>query len=146
MSGASPGNKGKRGERELMKQLNKQFGGPLVERTGYQQSRKQGGFDLTMPNCSIEVKRYAKIKDGHIRAFWDETVEQSKEFGTVGVLAYREDNQAWRFVVPGSFNDENGTLQLIPELKYTWTLWIDGFTTWYLSTLAGDRTNLRVVR
>lgn len=141
MSGAAPGNKGKKGERELAKMLNAHLG-DIVERTGYQQSRKQGGFDLTMPNCSIEVKRYHTIKDGHINAFWQETVDQSREFGTVGVLAYREDNQQWRIVVPGSYHDETGTLRLLPELKNTWTLYIDGFVTWYLSTLAPERINV----
>ncbi len=137
MSGRKPQNKGKRGERELASTLNAMLGGEIVERTGHQQA-KVGGFDLTMPNCAIEVKRYAVIKDGHIAAFWKETIKQSKEFGTVGVLAYREDNQAWRVMVPGSYS-EGAKLILVPDQKFAWTLTIDGFLIWYRSTLAAEQ-------
>lgn len=140
MSGRSSQNKGKRGERELSRELAKL--GIDVERTGYQQA-KNGGFDLTMPNCAIEVKRYSSIRDGHISVFWKQTVAQSKEFGTVGVLAYREDNQAWRVMVPGSYHNDKGVLTLIPDQKYAWTLTVDGFVVWYKSTLANDGEHVR---
>lgn len=140
MSGKAPQTKGKTGERELARILrdllapeseNPNF---FVERTGHQQAHV-GGFDILIPKLGIEVKRAKRVSDGLVKAWWEETVIQSASAGKIGVLAYRQDNQTWKVVVPGHHIDENGRTQLHSFLELTETLFLPGFFRWYLMHL-----------
>jgi hypothetical protein len=133
--------KGEAGERELRAEL-RQHLGEICERTGYQQAHR-GGWDLTLPNLGVEVKRHARIRDGDVRAFWEQVCEQMSDHGVVGVLAYREDHQRWRFVVPALVHDGKH-LAVRPDLDYAQTYFTPGFCDWYRVVVQPEPEELRL--
>ncbi len=148
MSGNHSRNKGATGEREFARILRDSLAPELddqffyVEREGMKQAGKDehGGakWDILIPKLGIEVKRKRVVKDGDVRAWWEETVAQSAATGKLGILAYRGDQQVWRVMVPGSHKDDQGRLQLHSFLELTTTFYLPGFFRWYLMTMAGD--------
>jgi len=123
--------KGADGEREVARELRMLIG--EADRSGFQQAFR-GGFDVMLPHCAIEVKRYAKLTDGMIEVFWKETEDQARQFRLLGVLAYRGDRQKWRYAVPMV---EIGKSRL--KVDYSWHrsmhLFSEGFVWWYESWL-----------
>ena len=97
-------NKGACGERELASLIHDSLG--VKARRNLSQSR-QGGHDLIteadgglLDRFAIEVKRYTKASPALIRKWWTQAERQAQEAGKVPVLAYREDRQDWRVVLP----------------------------------------------
>jgi len=133
--------KGHNAEREVRAELRSHLG-EIVERTGYQQSHR-GGFDLTLPNLGMEVKRYQRIRDGEIKRFWEQTIEQGREHGVTGVLAYREDAQRWRFVCP-AIQRNQGSMVVLPDLEFAITFFTPGFAAWYQAFIQPEFEDLRL--
>lgn len=135
--------KGADGERELRAHLREHLG-EVVERTGYQQAHR-GGWDLTLPNLGVEVKRYKTIRDCDVREFWEQTSLQMQEHGVVGVLAYRQDAQCWRFVAPHlGLNAETGNLVVVHDLDMAVTYYTRGFCAWYARVIQPEPEDLRL--
>ncbi len=134
--------KGANAEREVRNELREHLG-EIVERTGYQQAHR-GGFDLTLPNLGMEVKRHARIRDGEIRAFWEQTMEQSRDHGVVGVLAYREDSQKWRFVCPAMAVVPDEGIVVLQGLELACTYLTPGFVRWYTTCIQPEPEELKL--
>ncbi len=146
MSGNHSRRKGADGEREFANILKTSLAPEMeestiafyVEREGMKQqgTAKNHTFDILIPKIGIEVKRKRVVLDGDVKAWWQETVEQSAASGKLGVLAYRADQQIWRIMVPGHHIDEEGRLQLHSFLELTETLYLPGFFRWYITYVA----------
>jgi Holliday junction resolvase len=102
--------KGSAGERELARLIDEHLGVRLVR--NLEQSRR-GGHDLTLADAedpnpvarvlaryAVEVKRYATASPALIRQWWSQAVEQALRASLTPCLAYREDRQDWRVVLP----------------------------------------------
>ena len=89
-------NKGASGERELAKLIGERLGITLRRRLAQYQA---GGHDLDgWEGVCVEVKRYKKASQGDVATWWQQTFEQCTN-GESPVLAYRADQQQWRFVI-----------------------------------------------
>ena len=87
--------KGAAAEREAAALLNDRLGLALTRRLTQYQS---GGHDLDgWPGVCIEVKRHRRATQGDIAQWWQQTLEQAQ--GEIPLLAYRADQQQWRFVI-----------------------------------------------
>lgn len=138
--GASSQRKGADGEREVARELRSLLG--EAERTGFQQAYR-GGFDIMLPYCAVEVKRYAQITDGILRAFWQETEEQARAFNLIGVLAYRGDRQKWSYMVP-FVKVEGHEATIDYEVEKSLRLFSEGFCWWYGQVLAPHGQPVRI--
>ncbi len=98
-----------------------------LKRNPYDQQRQRGHYDLVgVPWMAIEVKRYRKAMQGDVRGWWIETCLQADLETQVPVLAYRADQQQWRFVVPlGWITNTEWRLHNLVELGAELTT--DGF-------------------
>lgn len=93
-------NKGATGEREVAALLRDRLGLDLKRRLAQYQA---GGHDLDgWDGVCVEVKRHKKATQGDIATWWQQTLEQAQ--GEIPLLAYRADQQKWRFVIrPGDW-------------------------------------------
>lgn len=88
--------KGRKGENEVVKLFREHLGLDLSRNLRQYQA---GGHDLNgWEGVHAEVKRYAKISQGDITRFWEQTVSQC-DHGDTPLLAFRQDYQEWRFVI-----------------------------------------------
>ncbi|MCG7915934.1 MAG: hypothetical protein JAY71_18870 [Candidatus Thiodiazotropha weberae] len=114
--------KGKSGERELVKLLNDGFESDILGRNLDQ--ARSGGHDLIvheppsqpgqegdretretrirkrMNELAIEVKRHKTAKQHQIEKWWAQACEQALSIRKVPVLFYRPDNQPWKCMMP----------------------------------------------
>lgn len=92
--------KGAAAEREVAALLNDRLGLGLKRRLAQYQA---GGHDLDgWPGVAVEVKRHRRATQGLIADWWQQTLEQAQ--GEIPLLAYRADQQQWRFVLrPGDW-------------------------------------------
>lgn len=132
--------KGADGEREVARELRALLG--EAERTGFQQAYR-GGFDIMLPYCALEVKRYAKVTEGALQLWWEETEEQAREFNLIGVLAYRGDRQKWSYMVPSVVVAKN-VATISYDLERSMRLFAEGFVWWYESTLSPHAQPMRI--
>ena len=126
--------KGAQGEREFARHIHDQLGIRLVRNL---EQTRSGGHDLvpaphesgpvadTLHALAIEVKRHSKARNATIQGFWAQTRAQAKASGKTPVLAYREDRQPWRVVVPMYL--VNPLLHKSHDLAWCATLSIEGF-------------------
>ncbi len=137
-------NKGAAGERE--------FAGLIADHLGVRMVRnlvqaREGGCDLVVhPDAigpvaddlrafAIEVKRCARATESTLRGFWQQATEQADSTGKLPLLAYREDRQGWRVVMPLGL--------LVAELadwndwRYTVALSVEGFSAVIRESAAG---------
>ena len=101
--------KGATGERELSHVIHEELGVRLTR--NLEQSRA-GGHDLTvhvdevgavadaLRALAIEVKRHRTTTNGTLATCWRQAVEQADRAHLWPCLAYREDRQPWRLVLP----------------------------------------------
>lgn len=88
--------KGAKGELELANLLAERLGLDLRRRLSQYQA---GGHDLEgWDGVHIEVKRYASATQGSVAGWWQQTLDQCHG-GETPLLAYRADQQKWRFVI-----------------------------------------------
>lgn len=116
-------NKGKEGEREVARVMNKiiteqliAHGLPVPDRDVVQRNQNQsavGGSDLsnTFGLC-IEVKRQEQLS---INSWWSQAVEAASRNGEVPVLIFRQNRKPWRVIT-------SAWLPLPPEEGKTWAL------------------------
>ncbi len=114
--GALSRNKGKLGEREIA--------ALLAELTGCDVRRRvrqhEGDSDLEgLPGWCVEVKRHARVTRALLAVWWTQAVTQSDRAGSIPLLVYRQDRDAWRAVWPVSVT----LTQPTPALwrGYEWT-------------------------
>lgn len=94
MSGTSSRNKGQRGEREIIDLI--YFCTGILMQRNLDQVRN-GGHDLNgIVGLSIEVKRQERLQ---INTWWKQTLRQAKEINSIPILAYRQNNRPWKFIV-----------------------------------------------
>lgn len=101
--------KGAAAEREFCRAIHDALGVRFVR--NLEQSRG-GGHDLVVaegqgaPNAealdryAIEVKRYSKATIGLLSGWWGQACRQAGAVNKVPLLAYREDRQPWKVVMP----------------------------------------------
>lgn len=108
--------KGAAGEREFCKVLTEYLGDVLTEplKRNLEQTRNGGHDILGIEGFALEIKRYKRVKDGDIKQFWEQAVEQARRAGGLPALAYREDLQSWRVRFP--------MCVLNPDMTSTWDL------------------------
>lgn len=101
--------KGKDGENELARLVNKQLGQDLLSRN--LQQNRNGGYDLIVAHTdtmearrldemAIEVKRHQSAKPADIRHWWQQATQQAVEKAKLPVLFYRADREDWKCVLP----------------------------------------------
>ena len=134
MAAINSRNKGAAGERELAGLIRDHLGVHLVRNL---LQTRQGGCDLVvnpdqqgpvaelLRGFAIEVKRTARATESTIKGYWRQAVSQADEAGKLPVLAFREDRQGWRVMVPLSFVLEGAMLW--DDWRYTAALTIEGF-------------------
>lgn len=104
--------KGAAGERELINLLQDYLGVRLSRNLD---QARDGGWDLIgIPSLAIEVKRAAKA---NFSPWWMQTCEQADLKNKVPVLAYRLNNQRWRFKIAlpdlfDGFKGQDRTLEM----------------------------------
>lgn len=92
---ASQRDKGNRGEREFCKALSEHLGETVTRELG---SARDGGPDLLLgANWAVEIKRGQQLR---LEEWWDQACEQAAELYRYPALAYRQDRQPWRILVP----------------------------------------------
>jgi Holliday junction resolvase len=127
-------NKGAAGEREFAGLIRDHLGVRLVR--NLVQSR-DGGCDLVVsPDqggpvadalgmLAIEVKRCSRATESTLKRFWEQATRQANEAGKLPVLAFREDRQSWRVVMP--LAHLHSGLSLWDSWEHTAMLSVDGF-------------------
>ncbi|MGZ8217873.1 putative PDDEXK endonuclease [Methylomagnum sp.] len=99
--------KGAGAEREFSRLVFDHLGVALAR--NLEQSRKgghdllptgEGPVSLTLDAYAIEIKRYRAITPALLAGFWRQATEQAERAGKVPVLAFREDRQEWRVLLP----------------------------------------------
>lgn len=96
MGGLASRNKGKRGEREVIKLLqpivDSVYGeGAILLQRNMLQSDK-GGCDIAgLEKFAIEIKRHERL---NVKAWWRQTLEQAKPH-QIPVLFYRQNGESW---------------------------------------------------
>lgn len=97
--------KGASAEREFCNLLSEYLGEALVAplKRNLEQTRNGGHDILGLEGMAIEIKRYKRVKEGDIKRFWAQAVDQANRVGSQPVLAYREDMCSWRVRLPWGF-------------------------------------------
>lgn len=137
MSGTKSRTKGASAERELAAELHDLLGVRLSRRLRQYQA---GGCDLQVDEgqsgevadllrrCAIEVKRHATATQGQVAGWWTQAVAQAQAQGAIPVLAYREDRQEWRVVLPLAALLSGAPDDWGPQSTVELSLW--GFAVW----------------
>lgn len=115
MGGLTSRNKGKRGEREIIAELQPVIDyaysqmpptcgqPPRLQRNSLQSDG--GGCDLhNMPHFAIEVKYVEQQNPANIKAWWQQAQEQATD-GRQPVLIYRRNNEPWKVMMMGSIGN-----------------------------------------
>lgn len=124
MSGKHSRDKGQRGERELLRWMEKRFSLGRLKRN-HQQSDIGGADCIDIPGYAIEVKRQETLE---IPAWWEQTKQQALAAEAFPILAYRQNRRKWLFCLPASLIN-----------KESWgyiTLKEDEFIKWFRKRLA----------
>lgn len=117
--------KGASAERELIAMLTDELGETLTAplKRNLEQTRA-GGHDIVgLDGWAIEVKRYKRLKEGEIKAFWGQALDQAERIAQRPVLAYREDLCSWRVrirlsdLVPGTWSDNANSVDWTIEMS-----------------------------
>lgn len=126
-------NKGKAGEREVIKLLqpwvNEVCDFMEVDRLELERNldqSKYGGYDIKgLDWLALEVKRQETL---NINKWWEQTVKQTKS-NQVGVLIYRQNRKQWKVVMIGQI----GTSQ-----KCRVQIDLDAFEIWFKDMVYAD--------
>lgn len=87
--------KGARGEREFCTWLESTFDLPEKPKRNLEQVRS-GGSDVHLYPFVFEVKRVEKL---HLQKWWLQVVAATKN-GDIPVVAFRQNNFPWEFLIP----------------------------------------------
>lgn len=96
MNGRGRRNKGAAGERELAGILTDQLGVVVKRKLG---QARDGGDDIQVGRFRIEVKRHERLQIKE----WCKQIEAASLPGDVPVVAFRQNGEPWRAVVPLDF-------------------------------------------
>lgn len=96
--------KGAKFEREIAAYFNDHLEDILEEKVkrNLDQYQAKGLHDLTLPGVMIECKRQKSVRDGDVKKWWTETLDQVEGQEAMPVLIYRADAQTAKAVVPGA--------------------------------------------
>ena len=112
--------KGRKAEGEVARLLGERFGLSLKRRLTQYRAAREHDLD-GWPGVCVEVKRYKRVTQAHIAAWWSETLGQCRD-GEAPLLAFRGDLQEWRFVIRPS--DWGGPVTAPVQVD------IDGLAAW----------------
>lgn len=90
--------KGKSGEREIVKLLQAAFPEYEIKRNLREQAADGCADVIGLPHYSIEVKNHASPTQGAIAKWWEQAVEQGAKSRNEPVLFFKIPRQAWRVV------------------------------------------------
>lgn len=141
-------NKGKEGEREVVRILNaeltrvcEQLNLPTAEREIVMQlaQRNQnqsavGGGDIDLLGISFEVKRQETISVGK---WWEQCCKSARRNGDIPVLIYRQNRKAWHVVMNGFLPVGVGTSPMGARVTIT----LDTFLSWFCNYATRQITN-----
>lgn len=137
MGGLMSRNKGKEGEREVIRLLQPvveqvflafDLAVPVLQRNTLQSDR--GGFDIVgLEWLALEVKRQEQLLIGQ---WWEQTVRQAGQ-DKEPVLIYRQNGGRWRVRMWGSLHAGNGDAMTLPV-----TVAIEDFLLWFRKRLAAE--------
>lgn len=118
--GINPITKGKRGETEFCKWLDKNLGFEDTERN-YNQS--QGGADIIVKDFIFEVKRRENLD---LKSWWYQVVVAKKQHKTqdlIPVVCFRQNRKPWEFLIPAAFiGVEKGFVRVTEAVFKEWAL------------------------
>jgi Holliday junction resolvase len=126
--------KGAGAERELAGLIFDQLGVRLIRNL---EQARGGGHDLVLhpdeagpaaealDRFAIECKRYQRITQASLVNFWQQATEQAAQVGRIPALAYRENRQPWKVMIPLAAMQP--ALCANPGIDWTGTLSIPGF-------------------
>ena len=87
--------KGQRGEREFCAALSEHLGKALTRQLG---STRDGGPDLLIGEAwAVEIKRGERLR---LAEWWTQACAQAADHSRWPALAYRQNRQPWRVLVP----------------------------------------------
>ncbi len=116
----NPVHKGKRGEVEFCKWLDKNLGFEDTERN-YNQS--QGGADVIVKDFIVEVKRRETL---NFVDWWYQVSmakKEHKEQDLIPVVAFRQNNKKWEFLIPAEYiGVEKGFIRITEIVFKKWAL------------------------
>lgn len=117
----NPTHKGKRGEVELCKWVDKHLGADLelLEPTERNYNQSQGGADVIVPNFIIEVKRRETLD---LQSWWHQVItakKQNIEADLIPVVAFRQNRKPWQFLIPADFIGVDKGFIILSELVFT---------------------------
>lgn len=137
MSGKTSRTKGANAENEVAREIHDLLGVRMSRRLRQYQA---GGCDLQVDEgqegavadllrrLAIEVKRHATATQAQVAGWWRQAVEQAHAQGTIPCLAYREDRQQWRVVLPLNALISGAPADWSHQSTAELSLW--GFATW----------------
>jgi len=126
--------KGAGAERELAGLIFDQLGVRLIRNL---EQARGGGHDLvlhpdetgpaaeSLDRFAIECKRYQRITHADLVKFWKQAAEQAGHAGKIPALAYRENRQPWKVMIPLAAMQHE--LCTDPGIDWTGTLSVPGF-------------------
>lgn len=89
--------KGKRGEREVVRIISELLGIAATRKV----RQHNGDSDIVgVPGWCIEVKRYASASEATMRSWWDQAAAQAASSGGIPCVWYRLDRRPWRVLWP----------------------------------------------
>jgi hypothetical protein len=96
--------KGRRGEREVINEVNDLLGIQLE--VNYAQTFGGGHDLLNCPGYAIEVKRRKAITQADIKNWWNQTVRQALKVNLLPCLWFRQDRADWKVAIPCPYSYE----------------------------------------
>jgi len=92
--------KGAAGEREFIQLIKDYLGDDSNIKRNLEQTRS-GGYDIEgVEGWAIEIKRYAVVREGNIKDWWQQTTDQAVASERKPALAYRQDHGSWKVKIP----------------------------------------------
>lgn len=97
--------KGRRGEREVIEEINKLLG--ITLEINYSQSYGGGHDLLGCPGYAIEVKRRKAVTQADLKNWWNQTVVQANKVNLLPCLWFRADRNDWKVCIPDMYAMKN---------------------------------------
>lgn len=95
--GKASRDKGKRGEREVVRIISELLGVAATRKV----RQHDGDSDIVgVPGWCIEVKRYATASEATMRSWWEQAAAQAATNGGIPCVWYRLDRRDWRVLWP----------------------------------------------
>jgi hypothetical protein len=120
MAGKRSIEKGKRGEREVLKLLSDELG--IILTRNLEQTRNGGADCVLLKGFALEVKYCKKLSRP---TWWRQACKQAEALGVQPILAYRRNREPWSFWVcwPGPSIQETDLQGICKVIREKWLRW-----------------------